>query len=153
MDRTAAARPFFGTTAIADAPTADRLLTAENRTSLDASGSTNSRQWARVWVPIPVRGHGWVHGCEVGDISQLFQFTIYRVQRARLARDAARAQVIDGEDPNDDKRQKCIQAEVAARTVFKVVADEYIQKTKREERWPATSLQTEPGEAGTEKNG
>lgn len=80
MDRIAAARSFFGTTAIADAPTEeDRLPTAENWTSLDTSGSTNFRQSARVRVPISVWGHGWDHRCEVGDISQLFQFTNYRV--------------------------------------------------------------------------
>jgi hypothetical protein len=68
----------------------------------------------------------------------LGSFPEVSLKEARLARDAARAQVIDGEDPVEDKRQRRIQAEIAAQTTFKVVADEYIQKMEREGRSPGT---------------
>jgi predicted phage gp36 major capsid-like protein len=87
-----------------------------------------------------------------GSLLWRFRYRVFGVERklslgsfpevslkdARLARDAARAQVIDGENPVEDNRQRRIQAEVAAQTTFKVVADEYIQKMEREGRSPAT---------------
>jgi len=60
------------------------------------------------------------------------------LQQARKKRDEARAQLIDGVDPVEEKRQRRIAAELAAKTTFKLVADEYIQKMEREGRSPAT---------------
>ncbi|MBW4331109.1 integrase arm-type DNA-binding domain-containing protein [Stakelama sp. CBK3Z-3] len=60
------------------------------------------------------------------------------LKEARLKRDEARAQVIDGIDPVEEKRQRRIEAELAAKTTFKLVAEEYIQKMEMEGRSPAT---------------
>ena len=49
-----------------------------------------------------------------------------------------RAQLIDGIDPVQEKQQKRLEAELAAKTTFKLVADEYIQKMEREGKAPAT---------------
>ncbi|MGN6278358.1 MAG: tyrosine-type recombinase/integrase [Sphingomonas sp.] len=53
-------------------------------------------------------------------------------------RDEARAKVVDGIDPVEEKRQRRIEAELAAKTTFAVVAEEYIQKLEQEGRSPAT---------------
>ncbi|MBY8829874.1 Arm DNA-binding domain-containing protein [Hephaestia mangrovi] len=50
------------------------------------------------------------------------------LKEARRKRDEARAQVIDGIDPVEEKRQRRIEAELAAKTTFKLVAEGYIQK-------------------------
>lgn len=60
------------------------------------------------------------------------------LQQARRLRDAARADVEEGGDPVAEKRQKRLQAELAAKTTFELVATEYIQKMEREGRSPAT---------------
>lgn len=57
---------------------------------------------------------------------------------ARRKRDEARAEVVDGIDPVEEKRQRRIEAELAAKTTFAVVAEEYIQKLEQEGRSPAT---------------
>jgi integrase len=68
----------------------------------------------------------------------LGSFPEVSLKDARLARDEARAQLIDGEDPVQEKRQLRIKAELAAQTTFELVAEEYIQKMEREGRSPAT---------------
>lgn len=60
------------------------------------------------------------------------------LQQARRLRDQARGDLDDGIDPAEVKRQKRLEAELAAKTTFAVVAEEYIQKMEREGRSPAT---------------
>lgn len=60
------------------------------------------------------------------------------LQQARRLRDQARSEIIDGIDPVAEKRQKRIEAELAAKTTFELVANEYIQKMEREGRAPPT---------------
>lgn len=60
------------------------------------------------------------------------------LQPARRLRDNARADVEEGGDPVAEKRRKRLQAELAAKTTFELVATEYIQKMEREGRSPAT---------------
>lgn len=65
-------------------------------------------------------------------------FPTVTLQQARKKRDEARAQLIDGIDPVQEKQQKRLEAELAAKTTFKLVAEEYIQKMEREGKSPAT---------------
>lgn len=58
--------------------------------------------------------------------------------QARKKRNLAHGEIEDGHDPVEDKRQRRLQAELAARTTFKLVAEEYIQKMEREGRALAT---------------
>lgn len=60
------------------------------------------------------------------------------LQQARRLRDNARADVEEGGDPAAEKRQKRLEAELAAKTTFELVATEYIEKMGREGRSPAT---------------
>lgn len=60
------------------------------------------------------------------------------LQQARRLRDNARADVEEGGDPAAEKRQKRVEAELAAKTTFELVATEYIEKMEREGRSPAT---------------
>jgi integrase len=69
----------------------------------------------------------------------LGSFPEVSLQQARKKRDAARAEIVDGGDPVEDKRQRKLEAEIAARTTFKLIADEYIEKMEREGRSPATT--------------
>ncbi|MCP8891722.1 tyrosine-type recombinase/integrase [Sphingomonas faeni] len=57
---------------------------------------------------------------------------------ARRKRDEAKAELDDGIDPVEEKRQRRLKAELAAQTTFELVAEEYIQKMEREGRSPAT---------------
>lgn len=59
------------------------------------------------------------------------------LQQARRLRDNARADIEEGGDPAAEKRQKRLEAELAAKTT-ELVASEYIQKMEREGRSPAT---------------
>ena len=68
----------------------------------------------------------------------LGSFPELSLQQARKKRDEARAQLVDGIDPVEEKRQRRIAAELAAQTTFGLVAEEYIQKMEREGRSPAT---------------
>lgn len=60
------------------------------------------------------------------------------LQQARRLRDDARADIEEGGDPAGEKRQKRLEAELAAKTTFELVATEYIQKMEREGRSLAT---------------
>lgn len=68
----------------------------------------------------------------------LGSFPDVTLQLARKKRDEARAKLEDGVDPVEEKRQHKLEAELAARTTFRLVAEEYIQKMEREGRSPAT---------------
>lgn len=57
---------------------------------------------------------------------------------ARRKRDEARGCLTDGIDPVEEKRQRRLEAELAAKTTFELVAEEYIQKMQREGKSPAT---------------
>lgn len=68
----------------------------------------------------------------------LGSFPDLSLAQARKKRDEARAQLVDGIDPVEEKRQRRIAAELAAQTTFGLVAEEYIQKMEREGRSSAT---------------
>lgn len=68
----------------------------------------------------------------------LGSFPDVTLKQAREKRDVARAQLIDGVDPVAEKRQRRIEEELAAKTTFALVAEEYIQKAEHEGRSPAT---------------
>ena len=68
----------------------------------------------------------------------LGSFPDLSLAQARKKRDEARAQLVDGIDPVEEKRQRRIAAELAAQTTFGLVAEEYIQKMEREGKSPAT---------------
>ena len=68
----------------------------------------------------------------------LGEFPNVSLQQARRLREEAQAKLIDGIDPVEEKRQRKLAAEIAARTTFHLVAEEYIQKSEREGRSPAT---------------
>ena len=68
----------------------------------------------------------------------LGSFPDVSLAQARKRRDLAHGEIEDGGDPVEEKRQSKLKAEIAARTTFKLVADEYIQKMEREGRSPAT---------------
>ncbi|CAH0348292.1 MAG: Arm DNA-binding domain-containing protein [Sphingobium sp.] len=68
----------------------------------------------------------------------LGSFPDVSLKQARLKRDEARASLIDGVDPVEEKRQRRFEAELAAKTTFKLVAEEYIQKMELEGKSPAT---------------
>ena len=60
------------------------------------------------------------------------------LKEARQKRDEAREQLGGGVDPLAARIQARIEAEAAARTTFRVVADEFIEKMEREGKAPAT---------------
>ncbi|MDP5277447.1 integrase arm-type DNA-binding domain-containing protein [Sphingomonas sp. DG1-23] len=60
------------------------------------------------------------------------------LSQARRKRDEAKGELDDGIDPAEEKRQKRLQAELAAKTSFAVVATEFIQKMELEGKSPAT---------------
>ncbi len=68
----------------------------------------------------------------------LGSFPDVSLQDARRKRDEARGQLIDGIDPAEEKRQRRLEVELAAKTTFELVAEEYIQKMQREGKSPAT---------------
>jgi integrase len=68
----------------------------------------------------------------------LGSFPDVSLAHARKKRDLAQGEIEDGQDPVEEKRQRKLKAELAARTTFKLVAEEYIQKMEREGRSPAT---------------
>jgi integrase len=78
------------------------------------------------------RGHGIEKKLALGTFPEI------TLQQARKKRDEARAKLEDGIDPVEEKRQLKLEAELAARTTFRLVAEEYIQKMEREGRSPAT---------------
>lgn len=64
------------------------------------------------------------------------------LKEARLKRDEAREQLAQGMDPVAVRLQAKIEAELAARTTFRVVADEFIEKMEREGKAPPTLKKT-----------
>jgi hypothetical protein len=97
-------------------------------------------QGARQGWPAPLGALLWRFRFKILGIERKFSlgsFPDVSLKEARLKRDEVRAQVIDGIDPVEEKRQRRIEAELAARTSFQLV-EEYIQKTEMEGRSPAT---------------
>ncbi|MDV3459238.1 tyrosine-type recombinase/integrase [Sphingomonas sp. HF-S4] len=76
--------------------------------------------------------------CGIERKLSLGSFPDVTLQQARRKRDAAKGELEDGFDPVEAKRQKRLQNELAAKTTFGLVAEEYIQKMEREARAPAT---------------
>lgn len=76
--------------------------------------------------------------CGIERKLSLGSFPDVTLQQARRKRDAAKGELEDGIDPVEEKRQKRLQDELAAKTTFGLVAEEYIQKMEREARAPAT---------------
>ncbi|RZF64721.1 DUF4102 domain-containing protein [Sphingomonas populi] len=68
----------------------------------------------------------------------LGSFPDVTLKDARKKRDALRAELEDGIDPVEEKRQRRIKDELAAATTFGLVAEEFIQKMEREGKSPAT---------------
>lgn len=85
-----------------------------------------------------------------GALLWRFRFKVFGVERklslgtypevslkdARQMREEARAKLIDGIDPIEEKRQRRIKEELAAKTTFKLVAEEYIEKMEKEGKSP-----------------
>jgi integrase len=76
--------------------------------------------------------------CGIERKLSLGSFPEVSLVQARRKRDEAKAELDDGIDPVEEKRQRRLKAELAAQTTFAVVAEEYIQKMEREGRSPAT---------------
>jgi len=76
--------------------------------------------------------------CGIERKLSLGSFPDITLQQARRKRDEAKAELEDGIDPVEEKRQRRLKAELAAQTTFGLVAEEYIQKMEREGRSPAT---------------
>jgi integrase len=68
----------------------------------------------------------------------LGRFPDISLAQARRRRDEAKAELDDGIDPVEEKRQRRIKSELAAQTTFGLVAEEFIQKMEREGKSPAT---------------
>ena len=60
------------------------------------------------------------------------------LKEARERRDAARKIIAEGKDPSAEKKRAAVAAAISAGNTFKVVADEFIDKQRREGRAEAT---------------
>ncbi len=76
--------------------------------------------------------------CGIERKLSLGSFPDVSLVQARRKRDEAKAELDDGIDPVEEKRQRRLNAELAAQTTFALVAGEYIEKMEREGRSPAT---------------
>ncbi len=76
--------------------------------------------------------------CGIERKLSLGSFPDVSLVQARRKRDEAKAELDDGIDPVEEKRQRRLKAELAAQTTFELVAEEYIQKMEREGRSSAT---------------
>lgn len=76
--------------------------------------------------------------CGIERKLSLGSFPDVSLLQARRKRDEAKAELDDGIDPVEEKRQRRLKAELAAQTTFGLVAEEYIQKMEREGKSPAT---------------
>ncbi|WP_288414465.1 integrase arm-type DNA-binding domain-containing protein, partial [uncultured Sphingomonas sp.] len=76
--------------------------------------------------------------CGIERKLSLGSFPDVTLVQARRKRDEAKAELDDGIDPVEEKRQRRLKAELAAQTTFALVAEEYIQKMEREGRSPST---------------
>jgi len=63
--------------------------------------------------------------------------TLLGLAEARRARDAAKLQIAEGEDPGAVRRQRKAAARVSADNTFKAIADAYMEKREREHVGPA----------------
>jgi hypothetical protein len=64
------------------------------------------------------------------------------LKEARGKRDDARKLLAEGIDPSADKKRKAIAATIAANNNFRAMADEFIDKIKRDGRAQATIVKT-----------
>ncbi|MDG5487750.1 Arm DNA-binding domain-containing protein [Sphingomonas sp. BGYR3] len=80
--------------------------------------------------------------CQERKLS-LGAFPKITLAEARKKRDAVRAQLEDGIDPVEQKRQRQLAAEQSAQTTFALVATEYIDKMRAEGKSPATLKKAE----------
>ncbi len=69
--------------------------------------------------------------CGIERKLSLGSFPDVSLVQARRKRDEAKAELDDGIDPVEEKRQRRLKAELAAQTTFELVAEEYIQKMER----------------------
>ena len=76
--------------------------------------------------------------CGIERKLSLGSFPDVSLPQARRKRDEAKAELDDGIDPVEEKRQRRLKAELAAQTTFGLVAEEYIQKMEREGKSRAT---------------
>lgn len=76
--------------------------------------------------------------CGIERKLSLGSFSDVSLPQARRKRDEAKAELDGGIDRVEEKRQRCLKADVAAQTTFGLVAEEYIQKMEREWKSPAT---------------
>jgi integrase len=76
--------------------------------------------------------------CGIERKLSLGSFPEVTLSQARRKRDEARGELDDGIDPAEEKRQRRLRAELAAKTTFGLVAEEYIAKIEREGRSDAT---------------
>jgi len=76
--------------------------------------------------------------CGIERKLSLGSFPDVSLVQARRKRDEAKAELDDGIDPVEEKRQRRLKAKLAAQTTFALVAGEYIEKMEREGRSPAT---------------
>jgi len=76
--------------------------------------------------------------CGIERKLSLGSFPEVSLAQARRKRDEAKAELEDGIDPVEEKRQSRLKAELAAQTTFSIVGEEYIEKMEREGRAPAT---------------
>lgn len=76
--------------------------------------------------------------CGIERKLSLGSFPDVSLLQARRKRDEAKAELDDGIDPVEEKRQRRLKAELAAQTTFGLVAEEYIQKMEREGKSLAT---------------
>ncbi len=76
--------------------------------------------------------------CGIERKLSLGSFPEVSLAQARRKRDEGKAELEDGIDPVEEKRQRRLKAELAAQTTFGLVAEEYIQKMEREGKSPAT---------------
>ncbi len=72
--------------------------------------------------------------CGIERKLSLGSFPDVSLVQARRKRDEAKAELDDGIDPVEEKRQRRLKAELAAQTTFALVAGEYIEKMEREGR-------------------
>jgi len=72
--------------------------------------------------------------CGIERKLSLGSFPDVTLVQARRTRDKAKAELDDGIDPVEEKRQRRLKAELAAQTTFALVAVEYIQKMEQEGR-------------------
>ena len=70
-------------------------------------------------------------------------YPIISLEKAREARSAAKKYLADGIDPNDAKKAEKRQQKLSSENTFQAVAEEWVQKLRREGRAPSTLTKIE----------